>query len=71
MIRLLIRIISLTRIIHVPVIFAANGQKNDSVMLNSTQYSLKFYQFTDRSLNSTSEMVLVRLFNISHTLVKK
>ena len=71
MISNLIRIIFLTGIIHVPVIFAVNGQENNSVMLNSPRYSLNFYQFTDRNLYVTCETVLVRLFNMSHTLVEK
>lgn len=69
--RIIIKIILLISIIHIPATIPAAGPENDSILLNSPLYMEKFYLFTDRSLYTSGETVLFRVFNMSHTLLRR
>jgi len=69
--RTIIKIIFLIGIIQVPAKLSVAGPENDSILLNSPLYREKFYLFTDRSFYASGEMVLFRVFNMSHTLLKR
>ena len=69
--RIIIKIIFLICILQVPAKLAAIGPENDSLSFNMSILKEQLYLFTDRSLYASGEPVMFRLFNMSHTLLKK